>query len=205
MGGCTSKKIEQPQPQPPGNENLLASRQKIGLLKVVLIGDSSVGKTSLLKQYTAKQFTPLYKATIGADFCTKEILIDNRPVTLRIWDTAGQERFSSLGATFYRGADACILVYDVNNEHTFQRLDYWKTQFIEMSGMSQINTKFPLILVGNKIDTESTRKVSKQEAEEWCHKNGIRSYYECSAKEDVDVDKMFQAVALMALQMHEGM
>jgi Ras-related protein Rab-7A len=85
------------------------------LLKVILLGDSGVGKTSLLERFITNRFSLMYKATIGADFMTKEITLEqNKVVTLQLWDTAGQERFQSLGTSFFRGADCCILVYDGN-------------------------------------------------------------------------------------------
>lgn len=86
----------------------MASRKKV-LLKVIILGDSSVGKTSLMNQYVNRKFSNQYKATIGADFLTKEVTVDDRTVTMQIWDTAGQERFQSLGVAFYRGADCCVL------------------------------------------------------------------------------------------------
>lgn len=86
----------------------MATRKKV-LLKVIILGDSGVGKTSLMNQYVNKKFSNQYKATIGADFLTKEVIVDDRIVTMQIWDTAGQERFQSLGVAFYRGADCCVL------------------------------------------------------------------------------------------------
>ena len=90
----------------------------------------SVGKTSLMNQYVQKKFTKEYKATIGADFLTKEIEVEDKKVTMQIWDTAGQERFQSLGSAFYRGADCCVLVFDVNNAKSFEDLDNWRDEFI---------------------------------------------------------------------------
>ncbi|KAJ6412448.1 hypothetical protein OIU84_005491 [Salix udensis] len=101
------------------------------LLKVIVLGESGVGKTSLMNQYVHKKFSQQYKATIGADFVTKELLIDDRLVTLQIWDTAGQERFQSLGVAFYRGADCCVLVYDVNVMRSFDTLDNWHEEFLK--------------------------------------------------------------------------
>ncbi|XP_022880068.1 ras-related protein Rab7 isoform X1 [Olea europaea var. sylvestris] len=101
------------------------------LLKVIVLGDSGVGKTSLMNQYVHKKFNHQYKATIGADFVTKELQIDDRLVTLQIWDTAGQERFQSLGVAFYRGADCCVLVYDVNVMRSFDTLDNWHEEFLK--------------------------------------------------------------------------
>ncbi|KAA8522566.1 hypothetical protein F0562_013073 [Nyssa sinensis] len=104
------------------------------LLKVIVLGDSGVGKTSLMNQYVHKKFSQQYKATIGADFVTKELQIDDRLVTLQIWDTAGQERFQSLGVAFYRGADCCVLVYDVNVMRSFDTLDNWHGEFLQQVG-----------------------------------------------------------------------
>uniref|UniRef100_A0A453F848 GTP-binding protein n=1 Tax=Aegilops tauschii subsp. strangulata TaxID=200361 RepID=A0A453F848_AEGTS len=89
-----------------------------------------VGKTSLMNQYVHNKFSQQYKATIGADFVTKEVLIEDRLVTLQIWDTAGQERFQSLGVAFYRGADCCVLVYDVNVNKSFDTLNTWHDEFL---------------------------------------------------------------------------
>ncbi|KAG1443254.1 hypothetical protein G6F56_010742 [Rhizopus delemar] len=100
----------------------MASGRKKVLLKVIILGDSGVGKTSLMNQYVNKKFSNQYKATIGADFLTKEVMVDDRLVTMQIWDTAGQERFQSLGVAFYRGADCCVLAYDVNNSKSFEAL-----------------------------------------------------------------------------------
>ncbi|KAF2297498.1 hypothetical protein GH714_024408 [Hevea brasiliensis] len=115
--------------------------------------DSGVGKTSLMNQYVHKKFSQQYKATIGADFVTKELQIDDRLVTLQIWDTAGQERFQSLGAAFYRGADCCVLVYDVNVMRSFDTLDNWHEEFLKQANPPDPGM-FPFILLGNKIDID---------------------------------------------------
>ncbi|KAJ6716740.1 RAB FAMILY [Salix koriyanagi] len=100
------------------------------LLKVIILGDSGVGKTSLMNQYVNRKFSNQYKATIGADFLTKEVQFEDRLFTLQIWDTAGQERFQSLGVAFYRGADCCVLVYDVNSMKSFDNLNNWREEFL---------------------------------------------------------------------------
>jgi len=110
--------------------NSYPSTRKKVLLKVIILGDSGVGKTSLMNQYVNKKFSNQYKATIGADFLTKEVMVNDRLVTMQIWDTAGQERFQSLGVAFYRGADCCVLVYDVNVAKTFDNLDSWLFFFV---------------------------------------------------------------------------
>ncbi|ONI01967.1 hypothetical protein PRUPE_6G169600 [Prunus persica] len=154
------------------------SMKRRTLLKVIVLGDSGVGKTSLMNQYVYKKFHRQYKATIGADFVTKELQIDDKLVTLQVWDTAGQERFHSLGAAFYRGADCCVLVYDVNADPTDPEA-------------------FPFVLLGNKIDVDggNSRAVSEKKAREWCASKGNIPYFETSAKEDYNVDEAFLCIA----------
>ncbi|KAH1456112.1 hypothetical protein KXX53_006376, partial [Aspergillus fumigatus] len=144
----------------------MASRKKV-LLKVIILGDSGVGKTSLMNQYVNKKFSASYKATIGADFLTKEVLVDDR----LIWDTAGQERFQSLGVAFYRGADCCVLVYDVNNSKSFEALDSWRDEFL-IQASPRDPESFPFVVIGNKIDVEeSKRMISSKRAMTFCQSN----------------------------------
>ncbi|CAA6666204.1 unnamed protein product [Spirodela intermedia] len=163
-------------------------------------GDSGVGKTSLMNQYVNKKFSQQYKATIGADFVTKELLIEDRLVTLQIWDTAGQERFRSLGVAFYRGADCCILVYDVNVLKSFDTLDTWHDEFLSQASPPDPKA-FPFILLGNKVDIDggNSRVVSEKKANEWCASKGGIPYFETSAKEDYNVDAAFLRIAQLAL------
>ncbi|XP_074580218.1 ras-related protein Rab7-like [Curcuma longa] len=183
------------------NPSSAMSTRRRTLLKVIVLGDSGVGKTSLMNQYVHKKFTQQYKATIGADFVTKEILVDDRLVTLQIWDTAGQERFQSLGVAFYRGADCCVLVYDVNVRRSFDTLDNWHDEFLNQASPSDPST-FPFILLGNKMDLDggNSRVVSEKKAIEWCASRGNIPYFETSAKEDYNVDDAFLRVAQLALQ-----
>ena len=99
-------------------------------VKVVAIGDSGVGKTSMIQMFEHTRFTENFKPTIGADFSNKEITIDGKVVTLQIWDTAGQERYQSLGTAFYRGADCAFLVYDITNTWSFDNIPNWKNSFL---------------------------------------------------------------------------
>uniref|UniRef100_A0A4W6FD55 RAB7a, member RAS oncogene family n=1 Tax=Lates calcarifer TaxID=8187 RepID=A0A4W6FD55_LATCA len=131
----------------------MTSRKKV-LLKVIILGDSGVGKTSLMNQYVNKKFSNQYKATIGADFLTKEVMVDDRLVTMQIWDTAGQERFQSLGVAFYRGADCCVLVFDVTAPNTFKTLDSWRDEFL-IQASPRDPENFPFVVLGNKIDLEN--------------------------------------------------
>lgn len=174
----------------------MTSRKKV-LLKVIILGDSGVGKTSLMNQYVNKKFSNQYKATIGADFLTKEVMVDDRFVTMQIWDTAGQERFQSLGVAFYRGADCCVLVFDVTSPNSFKSLDSWRDEFL-IQASPRDPEHFPFVVLGNKIDLDN-RMVSTKRAQNWCEsKNGI-PYFETSAKESINVEQAFQTIAKNAL------
>jgi len=174
----------------------MAPRKKI-LLKVIILGDSSVGKTSLMNQYVNKRFSNQYKATIGADFLTKEVVVDDRVVTMQIWDTAGQERFQSLGVAFYRGADCCVLVFDTTAPNSFKNLDSWRDEFLIQSSPSNPE-HFPFAVLGNKIDLEN-RAVSTKRAQQWCQSKNDIPYFETSAKEGINVDLAFLTIAKNAL------
>lgn len=174
----------------------MTSRKKV-LLKVIILGDSGVGKTSLMNQYVNKKFSNQYKATIGADFLTKEVMVDDRLVTMQIWDTAGQERFQSLGVAFYRGADCCVLVFDVTMPNTFKNLDGWRDEFL-IQASPRDPEHFPFVVIGNKIDMEN-RAVSAKRAHSWCSSKNDIPYFETSAKEAINVEQAFQTVAKNAL------
>jgi len=174
-------------------------RKKV-LLKVIILGDSGVGKTSLMNQYVHKRFSAQYKATIGADFLTKEVMIDDKLVTLQIWDTAGQERFQSLGVAFYRGADCCVLVYDITDSKSFDNLESWMDEFLVHAAPRNADT-FPFVVLGNKADlATSKRQVSTQKAKAWCQSKGDIPYFETSAKEALNVEQAFHTIAKNALQ-----
>eukprot|EP00698_Gefionella_okellyi_P016242 TRINITY_DN4644_c0_g1_i1.p2 TRINITY_DN4644_c0_g1~~TRINITY_DN4644_c0_g1_i1.p2 ORF type:complete len:258 (+),score=48.43 TRINITY_DN4644_c0_g1_i1:38-811(+) len=122
------------------------------LYKLIMLGDSGVGKTAICRRYAQGLFSKQYKATIGADFFQKQITLrDEFVITVQVWDTAGQERFQSLGPAFYRGADACILVFDVSAPHTVRNLAHWVSDF-----MSQMHSEVPpMFLIANKCDLAS--------------------------------------------------
>ena len=171
----------------------MASRRRT-LLKVIILGDSGVGKTSLMNQYVNKKFSNQYKATIGADFLTKEVQFE-------IWDTAGQERFQSLGVAFYRGADCCVLVYDVNSMKSFDNLNNWREEFLIQASPSDPDN-FPFVLLGNKVDVDSgnSRVVSEKKAKAWCASKGNIPYFETSAKDGTNVEEAFQCIVKNALK-----
>jgi len=177
----------------------MSHRKKV-LLKMIILGDSGVGKTCLMNKFVNDKFSKQYKATIGADFLTKEVLIDDKLVTMQIWDTAGQERFQSLGVAFYRGADCCILVYDVNDQKSFESLDLWMDEFIAQAAPRNPK-EFPFIVLGNKSDLAKTnRQVAEAKARSWCKNKNDIPFYETSAKDNINVEQAFQNVARNALK-----
>ena len=149
--------------------------------QLLIIGDSTVGKTSILYQYTNNQFLSQHLATVGIDYYNKDEVINNKLVRVKIWDTAGQERYKSLTSTFFRNAQGIILVYDVTNKETFENLKYW-IQSINSNLGVQSNVKKTII--GNKIDLP--REVTKDEAEALAKEYDIR-YFEASAKENINI------------------
>jgi Ras-related protein Rab-7A len=169
------------------------------LTKVVVIGDSGVGKTSLLKQYMTKTFSPQYKATIGSDFLQKFVVIDDKKVSLQLWDTAGQEVHMSLGTAFYKGSDCCVIVYDITNPKSFERIAMWKEEFLNQASPKDAE-RFPFVLLGNKLDKESERKISTGKANEWCKLNGTFPFFEVSAKDNSNVEEAFDKITRCGLE-----
>ena len=128
----------------------MASNDKV-YIKVIMLGDYGAGKTSLMERFIHNKYRKQYKATIGADFLTKEFRIDNQEIIAQIWDTAGAERYQSLGAAFYRGADAVVLIYDVSNQKSFEYIPNAKQRF-ELQMMGYDMNTFPMLLLANKCD-----------------------------------------------------
>ena len=124
-------------------------------LKIILIGDSAVGKTSLLLKFTDETFSEQAIATIGVEYKEKEITLNNRKIILQIWDTSGQERFHSLTQNFYRGSDGILFVFDVTNKESFDNLKFWLND-------AKVDAK--KIIIGNKIDL-TNRIISKEKME----------------------------------------
>eukprot|EP00026_Physarum_polycephalum_P013800 Phypoly_transcript_14242.p1 GENE.Phypoly_transcript_14242~~Phypoly_transcript_14242.p1 ORF type:complete len:206 (+),score=29.60 Phypoly_transcript_14242:163-780(+) len=166
--------------------------------KVVLLGDVATGKTSLTERFVNNKFSQRYRATIGADFLSKDIMMGNTVGTFQIWETAGSERFQSIGVHFYRGTDGCMLVYDVHNKKSFESLENWRTDILGMiSGYDKPET-FPFVCVGNKNDLTDTPTIPKTIVEEWCKQNSI-PHYDVSAKDGTNVDQAFLKLALLVL------
>jgi Ras-related protein Rab-7A len=147
------------------------------LLKVIVLGDTNVGKTSVLKQFVDREFSTQYKSTIGSDFTSKQLEVDGRTMTLQIWDTAGQERFQSLGWRFFRGSDCCILVYDVTNPSTFQSIQKWQKNFLSQLELTD-PSDFAFLLLGNKADLAS-KVVQTSAGRKYAEMNCGMLFYQC--------------------------
>ncbi|XP_076446199.1 ras-related protein Rab-30-like [Babylonia areolata] len=159
------------------------------LFKVVLIGNAGVGKTCLVSRYTKGFFPPGQMATIGVDFMIKTVEIDGDKVKLQIWDTAGQERFRSITQSYYRSANALILVYDVCSQQSYESLPNWIHEIELYAG-----TKVLTFLVGNKIDQTDKREIPTHIGREFAERYEMR-FLETSAKEADNVERLFTSIA----------
>ncbi|CAL8339696.1 unnamed protein product [Lota lota] len=169
-------------------------------VKVILIGNAGVGKSSLTTRYVNHMFSTFPRATIGIDFVTKEVNIDGNAVILEIWDTAGTERFKSLGAPMYRWSHCCILVFDVTSSASFFAMEVWRKEFLTR-GDPPDPSNFPFIVLGNKTDM-GKREVTREQALQWCEQIGAQ-YHEGSAKEDLHVNNAFLDAARAGLQQYK--
>jgi len=169
------------------------------LFKLVLIGDSGVGKSCLLLRFADDNFTDSYISTIGVDFRFRTITIDKKVVKLQIWDTAGQERFRTITSAYYRGADGIIMVYDVTSAESFDHVEEWLS---EVDRYANENTS--KLLVGNKADLIEDKQVSEETAQRFADKLSI-PFIETSAKTATNVDAAFLTMAKELIKMRSKM
>ena len=168
------------------------------LYKIIIIGDSNVGKSNILSRYTKDQFQGNSKATVGVELGTKFVKIEGVGAKLQIWDTAGQERYRSLTSSYYKGCHGCFIVYDITNEASFQSISTWYEQAVKEAGKD-----VSIILVGNKCDLESERKVSKEQGEEKARSMNA-SFFETSALSKVNIDDIFNEIVNNIFQRTKG-
>jgi small GTP-binding protein len=170
------------------NGNASASN-KTCQFKLVLLGESSVGKSSLVLRFVKGQFHEFQESTIGAAFLTQTVQIDDTTVKFEIWDTAGQERYHSLAPMYYRGAQAAIVVYDISNKETFQKAQTWIKEL-----QRQANPNIVIALAGNKLDLANKRAVSYEEAKQYADETSLL-FMETSAKTAANVMDIFTSIA----------
>ena len=159
--------------------------KKLKPIKLLLIGDSCVGKTSLLLRFCDNFFPESHMATIGVEFKEKIITINDKNYKIHLWDTAGQERYSSLTKNFYKHAQGIIFVYDVNNRESFQNLKNW----IKNPDYEKRNVK--IIIVGNKIDLK--KEISTDDLKRLANRYSCK-YFEVSAKNNINVNSIFESI-----------
>ncbi|XP_030332885.1 ras-related protein Rab-5A isoform X5 [Strigops habroptila] len=172
---------------------------KICQFKLVLLGESAVGKSSLVLRFVKGQFHEFQESTIGAPpsffvaaFLTQTVCLDDTTVKFEIWDTAGQERYHSLAPMYYRGAQAAIVVYDITNEESFARAKNWVKEL-----QRQASPNIVIALAGNKADLANKRAVDFQEAQAYADDNSLL-FMETSAKTSMNVNEIFMAIALIS-------
>ena len=159
------------------------------LFKYIIIGDSSVGKSNLLMKFAHNKFTKDYQATIGVEFGSKNIEINNKVYRIQVWDTAGQENFRSLTRAYYKNCVCAIIVYDVTNKQSFENIQNWLEDVHNQSPKTVL-----IALIGNKIDLDDKRVISFDEGKELALKNGI-IFMETSAKTGEGVNEVFNYTA----------
>ena len=156
------------------------------IIKILTLGDTSVGKSSIVLRFSDDKFDDKIFSTIGIDFKTKYIKLDKFSVKVLIWDTAGQEKFQNIAKQYYKGANGVLLIYDISNRKSFERIDFWLKELKENNRIY----KLFLYLVGNKIDMEDKRVISYQEGEKYAKKNNI-NFFEVSAKSGKGITELF--------------
>lgn len=161
--------------------------------KIIILGSTATGKTSLLMRYKDDIFSPYLSPSIGVDFTIVKTDVNNKEVKLIIWDTAGFERFKSITRSYFKGVEGIILVYDICDEASFQNLPSWM-EFINKSNDYEGAKKIALIIAGNKSDLKSCRQVSYEEGLEYAQSLGV-PFFETSAKKGVNVKEIFSSMA----------
>ena len=153
--------------------------------KIMVLGESKVDKTQLIKRYTKNVFGGVYLTTVGMDFQDKIIEIEDKKVRLQIWDTAGQERFRNVTKSYFQSSQGLVLVYDITDRESFEKLNFWVDN---IKNFAPENAKF--ILVGNKCDLANERKVSYEEGENYAKNLNIK-FFEASARDGTNVNELF--------------
>jgi len=180
--------------QPTTTTNGTPNDESFYLFKILVIGDSSVGKSSLLLRFADNSFSSNFLATIGVDFKLKSINVGDVSVKLQIWDTAGQERFRNITRSYYRGAHGIMIVYDVTNEQSFNNIDFWLKEVDKYASPTVYK-----ILIGNKCDRIEERVVSYEDGKNVAERLNMQ-FMETSAKDSIHVIDSFKQMGEMLLK-----
>ena len=156
------------------------------MFKVVLVGDSSVGKTNIMSKYLKNEFHEDSKATVGVEFGSKQFTIEGHQIKAQIWDTAGQERYKAITSAYYKGAKGAFVVYDITRKQSFDSVDRWINDL-----KAAADKKLSVIIIGNKCDLEDQRQVTKEQGEEKAKNNEV-AFMETSAYSGENLDKAFE-------------
>ena len=169
------------------------------IFKIILIGSSGVGKSSLIQRYTQKTFEDVYDCTIGVDFFTKTIDVNGKTVKLQIWDTAGTEKYRSITSSYYRGSHCALIVFDLTSKESFESLPTWIENYYK-----NCNQEFDknVIMIGNKNDLSEKRDVTQEKINDFIKLNNL-VYFETSAKTGENVDESFQYIAQKLMEEQE--
>ena len=155
------------------------------MFKVVLVGDSSVGKTNIMSKYLKNEFHEDSKATVGVEFGSKQFTVEGHKIKAQIWDTAGQERYKAMTSAYFKGAKGAFIVYDITSKSSFESVDRWLND-LRVSADKNLT----VIIIGNKCDLEQQRDVKKEQGEEKSKSNGV-AFMETSALSGENIDKAF--------------
>ena len=165
--------------------------------KLIVVGDCGVGKTCLVIKAIKNYFEDLYAPTVGFEFLSFQVKINDQTIKLQIWDTCGQEIYRSLITSFYRNSSLAIIVYSIDNANSYKNLELW---FNDIKTHS--NPDIKIILIGNKVDLEDKREVSKEMGEQFCNVNKLSLFMETSAKTGFNAENLFMEAAIMLYQEH---
>ena len=168
------------------------------LYKILILGDSSVGKTCFLTRYADNTFQDVHMSTIGIDYKLKNVQMENgKIVKLQIWDTAGQDRFRSITKNYYKGANGIIVIFSVTDKRSFGNVKNWIHQI-----KAEVDEKVTIILVANKVDDEENREVTIEDGEELAHNFGL-NFFECSAKTGANIISTFNELVKKMVEINE--